>query len=69
MKKVVITGLLGLSSLVLHAGNMGPASTNMHTVPYIAGEGASCEFTDTASLPQLCFRKNAFYAPTGCHTI
>lgn len=40
MKKIVMTGLLGLSSLVLHAGNMGPASTNMRTVPYIAGEGS-----------------------------
>lgn len=39
MKRIVLTGLLGLSSLVLHAGNMGPISTNMSTVPYLAGEG------------------------------
>jgi len=34
-----MTGLLGLSSLALHAGDMGPVSTNMSTVPYLAGEG------------------------------
>lgn len=40
MKKIVMTGLLGLSSLVSHAGNMGPASTTMNSVPYLAGEGS-----------------------------
>ena len=40
MKKSVITGLLGLASFLLHAGNMGPISTNTGSVPYIAGEGS-----------------------------
>ena len=40
MRKTVMTGLLGLSSLILHAGNMGPVSTNMNSVPYLAGEGS-----------------------------
>ena len=40
MKRIVMTGLLGLSSLALHAGNMGPVSTGMNSVPYLAGEGS-----------------------------
>lgn len=39
MKKIIMTGLLGLSSFALHAGDMGPVSTNMSTVPYLSGEG------------------------------
>jgi len=40
MKKTVLAGLLGLSSFALNAGNMGAVSTDMHSVPYIAGEGS-----------------------------
>ncbi|MCX7114327.1 MAG: hypothetical protein NTW08_00200 [Gammaproteobacteria bacterium] len=39
MKKLLMTGLLGLSSLTLHAGAMGPVSTAMGSTPYLAGEG------------------------------
>ena len=40
MKKIAVASLLGLSSLVLHAGSMGPISTNTGSIPYIAGEGS-----------------------------
>ena len=40
MKKIAMTSLLGLSSLVLHAGSMGAVSTNMTSVPYLAAEGS-----------------------------
>ena len=41
MNKIVMTGLLGLSSFLLHAGNMGPTSTTSpSSVPYLAGEGS-----------------------------
>lgn len=40
MKKIVMTSLLGLSSFVLHAGDMGAVSTPMSSVPYLAAEGS-----------------------------
>ena len=40
MKKIIMTGILGFSSLALHAGAMGPVSTNMNSVPYLAAEGS-----------------------------
>ena len=40
MKNILVTGLLGLSSMALHAGAMGPVSTNINSVPYLAVEGS-----------------------------
>ena len=39
MKKLIMIGLLGCNSLATHAGAMGPVSTNMNSVPYLAAEG------------------------------
>ena len=37
MKKIMVAASLGLSSLIAHAGTMGPVN-DMHVVPYFAGE-------------------------------